>query len=318
MEAVDQMRLVFMGSPAPVITPLKTILEHPDHQVVGVISQPARPVGRKGILTDPPLAQFAKEKSLPILQPEKASAPEFLQTLKALKPDLIITAAYGQILSDAFLEIPARGTINIHPSLLPAYRGATPVPAALLDGLHETGVTILFTIKKLDAGAIVLQKTFPIKPEERAGSLTDRLFAESGPLLLEALSLLQDQEFKGTPQEEAKVTFCGKIKKSDGQVNWEEPASMVHNRFRAYDPWPGLFSFCEKKRVALIEVKVSDRTLSPGEIEFSKAENQIHVGCGQGSLGITRLKPAGGKEIDAMSFWNGIKDKDHAKFTLSE
>jgi folate-dependent phosphoribosylglycinamide formyltransferase PurN len=160
------MRLVYMGSPSEVIAPLESLIKHcqkSGDEVVAVVSQPAKPAGRKQTLTDPPVATFAKEQGLRCLQPIKASDPAFLEELKSLEVDVIITAAYGQILSNAFLAIPRRATINIHPSLLPAYRGAIPVPAALLDGLETTGVTVLFTVKALDAGNIILQKSFAIE-----------------------------------------------------------------------------------------------------------------------------------------------------------
>jgi folate-dependent phosphoribosylglycinamide formyltransferase PurN len=160
-----------MGSPEEVVSPLQHLLEHcrkGKDQLLGVISQPARPAGRKKRLTDPPVASFAKEAGLTVWQPEKASAEEFLRTLEEAGPDVIITAAYGQILSERFLKIPKRATINIHPSLLPVYRGATPVQTALLDGLTETGVTILFTVKALDAGPIISQKRFAIEANAHA------------------------------------------------------------------------------------------------------------------------------------------------------
>ena len=148
-----------MGSPAEVVPVGEQLVSGGlRHELIAVVTQPARPVGRKQILTDPPLAQWAKSKNLLVLQPEKASDAGFLSELAKLKPDVIITAAYGQILSDAFLKIPARATINIHPSLLPRYRGATPVPATILDDVRDTGVSILFTVKALDAGNIVLAK----------------------------------------------------------------------------------------------------------------------------------------------------------------
>ena len=174
------MRIVFMGSPKEVISPLESLMElceSDSFELVAVISQPARPFGRKKVLTDPPLATYAKEKGIHTLQPEKCRDEAFLtETLKELNPDLIITAAYGQILSQAFLDIPKLGTINIHPSLLPEYRGAIPVPAALLDGKKTTGVSILYTVKALDAGDIISQESHDIEDNETSDILLARLF----------------------------------------------------------------------------------------------------------------------------------------------
>jgi methionyl-tRNA formyltransferase len=313
------MRLVFLGSPASVLAPLKQIISlgpKSGHEVVGVVSQPARPVGRHGTPTDPAVAAYAKSVGIPVLQPEKASDPEFLAAFAAWAPDVAITAAYGQILTDKFLAIPKRATINIHPSLLPLYRGATPVPAALLDGATTSGVTVLFTVKKLDAGNIIAQATSPVGPTEKAGEMTDRLFQGGGELCLEALGRLKDPAFTGTPQDEARVTHCRKIDKHDGLVDWESPAIEISNRHRAHDPWPGSFTFQGDKRIALIDLKPGDTysAQKPGDVAFDKHLQCLVVGTGDGVLHVTKLKPAGGKEMLASGFWNGLKDRSRVTF----
>jgi methionyl-tRNA formyltransferase len=308
------MRIIFLGSPKEVLAPLDALLklqEQKIHEVVAVVSQPAKPVGRKNVLTDPPLAQYAKSLGLTVLQPDKVSSPEALAALRELKPDLCLTAAYGQILSDAFLQIPTRGTINIHPSLLPRYRGAIPVPAALLDGLTETGVTILFTVKQLDAGAIILQRKEPIRADDTTESLTERLFVLAGTMLPEALELLEDRSFAGVPQDPAQVTHCRKIDKEDGLVVWSKSAQEISNALRAYYPWPGSFSFTHKGRVTLLQASSpldhgAAGLVEPGEFVFDKKRGGILVKCGEGALLLTKFKPAGGKEVDARSFWNGL------------
>ncbi|RYZ56333.1 MAG: methionyl-tRNA formyltransferase [Proteobacteria bacterium] len=316
------MRLVYMGSPSEVIAPLESLIKHCQEsgdQLVAVVSQPAKPAGRKQTLTDPPVAAFAKEQGLLCLQPIKASDPLFLDELRNLNVDVIITAAYGQILSNAFLAIPKRATINIHPSLLPAYRGAIPVPAALLDGLETTGVTVLFTVKALDAGNIILQKTFPIDPSETAGALTPRLFAESSTLLFEALDKLRDQGFVGDVQDESRVTLCRKIAKTDGAIDWKKDSKTIVNEFRAYQPWPGSYTEREKLRVTVEEMtlipSISEQ-LNPGEFYFDKKEKAIIVGTGDSPLAIKRLKNAGSKSVDAASFWNGLKLTGKGQFEV--
>ena len=318
------MRLIFLGSPEPVLAPLTALLEEGaahGHELVGIVSQPAKPVGRKGELTDPPVAAFAKAHGVPVLQPAKASDPAFLDALRALAPDVCITAAYGQILTDAFLAIPRRGTINIHPSLLPRYRGAIPVPAALLDGQTESGVTILFTVRALDAGNIIVQERAAILPNETAGALTQRYFARSSNLLFAALDRLKEPTFSGEPQDESRVTHCKKIKKTDGLVDWSRPADEIVHRFRAFEPWPGSFTFQAGRRLALVAVtQDSGPRLSqpPGAVAYDKARASLLVGTGTEPVLVSRLKPAGGNEVDAVAFWNGQKDKTSVTFTASE
>lgn len=318
------MRIVFLGSPEAVLAPLTALLEEGPrhgHQVVGVISQPAKAVGRRGELTDPPVAAFAKAKGLTVLQPVKASEPAFLAALRALAPDVCITAAYGQILNDEFLSIPRRGTINIHPSLLPRYRGATPVPAALLDGQRESGVTILFTVFKLDAGNIIVQERSAIAADETSGSLTKRYFAVGARLLFPALERLADPMFTGEPQDDARVTHCKKIKKTDGLVDWTRPGEEIVNRFRAFEPWPGTFTFHAGRRVALTSLRLDPEPrahTTPGTVAYDKARGALLIGTGTVPVFVTKLKPAGGKDIDAAAFWNGLKDKTAVIFTASE
>lgn len=315
------MRIVFMGSPADVVSPLAHLHSHgPGHgfEIVGVVSQPARPVGRGGLVQDPPVAAWAKEHHIPTLQPESAKAADFLKDLRAWNPDVIVTAAYGQILSDEFLKIPNRATINIHPSLLPKYRGATPVPAAVLDGLTATAVSILFTVKKLDAGNIILAQAFDINIDENAGELTSRLFAESGAMLLDALEKLKDPNFAGTPQDDTQATFCKKIEKESGAIDWTQDAKTIANRFRAFEPWPGSWTHLADRRVVVTALKVHSEatpSLSPGEFIFDKPTKSLVVGTGRGLVQILGVKPAGGKAMDAAGFWNGLKDKTAAKFS---
>ncbi|MFW7380112.1 MAG: methionyl-tRNA formyltransferase [Oligoflexus sp.] len=319
------MRIVFMGSPVEVIAPLQSLLDwcqnSAQHQVVGVVSQPPRPSGRSRRLQDPPLAQFAKEQGLAVLQPEKARAPEFLEQLRAWQPDIAVTAAYGQILSDDFLAIPKRATINIHPSLLPAYRGATPVQSALLDQLETSGVTILFTVKQLDAGAIIVQQASDIARHERAGELMQRLFQLGGTLLPQAIESLQDPEFVGTAQDPEKVTHCSKIQKTDGQINWQDATKSILARYRAYHPWPSSFTFYDDKRIVIEELALVDQDLPAsahslpiGGFIFHKPWKALVIRTGDGFLVCERLKPQGAKSLDAASFCNGLKGEKKGIF----
>jgi len=309
-----------MGSPLEVIAPLEYMINNINGlDLVAIVSQPARKMGRGKKLTDPAIAAYGKENGIKTLQPQKASDADFLDQLSALEPDLIITAAYGQILSEKFLAIPTRGTINIHPSLLPTYRGATPVQAALLNGDNKTGVSILFTVKKMDAGNIITQNIFDISPAETTGQLLKRMFEESGPMLAETYQLLMNTNFRGTPQNEIEVIHCKKIQKEDGFVNFQKPASTIYNQYRGLSPWPGTYGFLAGMRVSYEElVQAESNSLSTGEFRYDKKSKLIVVGTASNDIGISRLKPAGRKSIDATSFWNGLKDKENLRFDERE
>lgn len=314
------MKLVLLGSPSEIIKPFQQLIDDSKKlgvEIVAVVSQPARRVGRGKTIADPPFAAFAKEQGLKVLQPEKASNPEFLEELRNLEPDVMITAAYGQILNQEFLDIPTRATINIHPSLLPKYRGAIPVPASLLAGDKETGVSILFTVKKLDAGNIILQESVSIAPEETADVLMERLFALSGDILPKALDLLTDPDFSGTPQDEALITHCKKIDKADGLIDWSESAEKIFNQYRGLFPWPGSYTFLQGKKVNLEKVKMIPEDLnlgSNGQFQYSKKEKTIQIQTGSGTIVALQLKMQGSKIMDAASFWNGLKNKKDTCF----
>lgn len=317
------MRLVYMGSPECAVLPLQLLFEKAKshgHEVIAVVSQPPRRKGRSKRLIDPPVARWAKEHGILTLQPEKVGSDESLSELRDLNVDLFITVSYGQILTDNFLKIPKRGTINIHPSLIPQYRGAVPVPAALLNGDKETGVTVLFTVKKLDAGHIIEQKKVVIGKDEKSDELLHRLFAEGGELLFKAFEKLKDPDYIGEKQDESKVTHCKKITKDEGFVDWSMPASILYNRFRAFYPWPGSYTFLGAKRIVIESMSLVEGgpSLEVGEVKFDKPSKVIMVGTSKGVICIDKLKPAGSKIIDAVSFWNGLKNKEAVKFSLKE
>ena len=312
------MKVIFLGSPASVLKPLEFLLMPSSGiNLIAVVSQPAKAVGRSKELVDPPVAQFAKQRGIPVYQPGRADDQNFLESLGLLQPDLMITAAYGQILTEDFLAIPTRGTINIHPSLIPKYRGATPVPAAILAGDKETGVTILFTVRKLDAGNIIVQERTAIGDRERGDDLTARLFSLSTKLLPKALAHLENIDFTGVAQLEKDVTICKKISKDDGLIAWTSSSVEIFNRFRAFSPWPGSSTFFGDKRISIEAMDLANAELpllAPGTFEYSKPAKALVVGTGTGNLILTQLKPAGSRTQDAASFWNGIKLKDHVQF----
>ncbi|MFK7872948.1 MAG: methionyl-tRNA formyltransferase [Oligoflexales bacterium] len=306
------MRVVFLGSPACVIPPLESLLAS-NHEVVAVVSQPASKQGRGRKVMDPAVAEFAKQKGIEVLQPMKASDPDFLARFSALQPDVAITAAYGQILTKKFLEIPKRGTINIHPSLLPKHRGATPVQNTLLEGDAKTGVSILFTVQALDAGNIICQTEQNVAPEATAEDLLHALFIEGGSQVLMALQHLENPLYVGVEQDESLITLCKKIHKKDGQILWSESAQKIYQRFKAYQPWPGLYSFLEGRRIVFSDVKVSSQSFSEtiGQGRWEPESGVLRVQCAKGSLEVYSVKPEGKKLMKMHDFCNGRKNKEY-------
>lgn len=309
-----KLKIIFMGSPQEVICileRLRTLANQKVIDLIGVISQPARPFGRKRMLKDPPVAEYSKSHGVLTLQPESSRSDDFLNQLRSLEPDIIFTAAYGQILSDDFLSIPSKGTINFHPSLIPKYRGATPVQAALLNGDKQTGITALFTVKALDAGDVIQQKKFDIKEDETADVLMNRLFSECAQSVSEVLERVCDPHFKPTPQDPISVTYCKKIQKPDGLVDWSQPADIIFSQYQGLTSWPGIFTFMDNKRILITKILSTchkyESSLQPGQFTFDKSLGGLLVRTGDGYIVIGSLKPASSKEIDAASFWNGHK-----------
>ena len=319
------MRIVYMGSPEEAIAPLSYILKHAEGaEVTAVVSQPAKAIGRgrKAQPVDPPVAAFAKSQGLLVLQPPKAKDPDFLEHLRQLRPELVITCAYGQILSQDFLDIPSSGTINIHPSLLPAYRGATPVPSAILAGETTTGVTIAQTVRELDAGPIILQQSSDIAPDEDGGQLLARLLRESGPLLGQAIRAISSGEARYTPQAPERASHCRMVSKEQGRVDWTDSAARLYRQFRAYRPWPGTFTSFRGQRISFdalsmltLEPDSTDNEKQIGTFVYDQQRKGIVVVCGgETHLLVSRLTPAGRKTQDAAAFWNGIREREGCKF----
>jgi methionyl-tRNA formyltransferase len=317
------MRIIYLGSPQDSVYPLEYLIENEKshrHEILAVVTNPPKASGRgQHHEVEPPLALFAKKAGILTLQPPKASDAEFQDTLRKLEPDLMITCAYGQILNQSFLDIPKRATINIHPSLLPNYRGATPVQTALLDGLKETGITILFTVKELDAGNIISQKTEPIFENECSGDLMTRLFKLSAPLLIEAIAKVEDPYFKGKEQDPSQVSLCKKIKKEDGLINWDSEKSSIINKYRAFNPWPSSYTFLHQKRIILSKLEaiesLSFHNEEPGSLVFKKDKQALVIACRDGFLKLSSLKPEGSRVLSGTEFWNGLKNRDHLKFS---
>src|ERR1043166_3047380 len=267
------MRILFMGTAELACPCLEAVAKLPVHELVGVVTQPDRPKGRSLELAPPPVKVIAGKLGLPVVQPVKVR--EAVDDIRAMRPDLIVIVAYGQILPRSILDIPPRGCINVHASLLPRWRGAAPIQYAILHGDGETGVTTMFLNERMDAGDIALQRTEPIRPDDTAGTLHDRLARLGSELLVETLN----GDFPRRPQDESQATYAKKLTKDDGHIDWNKSAVEIERQVRAFDPWPGAFAFVGGTLLKLWNVAPQDGAgLKPGELR------EDCVGTGQGML----------------------------------
>ena len=302
--------IIFMGTAELSCASLRALTENPQFQIKAVVTQPDRPKGRDLRLQPSPVKSEALRAGLPVLQPERARAPEFIEQMRGLAPDLIVVAAYGQILPQALLDIPRYGCLNVHTSLLPKYRGAAPIQWAILNGETETGVTLMKMNAGLDTGDIVVQESTEIQREDDAITLHERLAGIGADLLVRSIPDFVSGKLSAKPQPHAGVTYAPKIKKEDGAVDWRQPALAIWNRIRALVPWPGAFThLADNNKPCLVKLwqgEVADRSGSPGEIlEVSKG--RLVVGCGGQALQILQLQLEGGRRLNAQEFLAGHK-----------
>ncbi|MCM3742784.1 methionyl-tRNA formyltransferase [Sporosarcina luteola] len=303
-------KIVFMGTP-DFSVPVLTMLHEEGYDIIAVVTQPDRPVGRKRILTPPPVKEEAVRLGLPVLQPEKLRTSEELAELIQMKPDLIVTAAYGQILPKNLLDAPRLGCINVHASLLPKYRGGAPIHQAVIDGEDETGVTIMYMVEKLDAGDIISQVTVPITDEDNTGSLFDKLSVAGTKLLKDTLPSIIDGSNERIPQDEKYVSFAGNITREQERINWAKGGTAIFNQIRGLYPWPGAYSVFQKENVKIWMADKSDidSEADPGTI-LKLMKDRLIVKTGDNtSIAITELQPAGKKRLSAEEFLNGIGAK---------
>jgi methionyl-tRNA formyltransferase len=302
-------RLVFMGSPEFAVPSLQVLSAH--YQVVGVVTQPDRPAGRGQTLTPPPVKVLAQQLNLPIIQPQKLRLPEAMQQLRDWKPDLIIVTAFGQILRQDVLDLPARGCVNVHASLLPRWRGAAPINAAILHGDEHTGVTIMRLDAGVDTGPVISQRSTPIDPEETALSLAARLAALGADLLVETLPGYLSGKLAPQPQDESLATYALRLKKEDGELDFNCSAAELARKVRAFQPWPGAFTSwlggplkIQKARCVLDPKK--EASLSPGDHTIYQGLPAICTR--QGLLLLEELQPAGKKPMAGKIFLQGARN----------
>ncbi|ARF15277.1 methionyl-tRNA formyltransferase [Sporosarcina ureae] len=302
-------KIIFMGTPEFSVGVL-TMLYSEGYEILAVVTQPDRPVGRKRVLTPPPVKEEAVRLGLPVIQPEKLKGSAELQEILDLQPDLIVTAAFGQLLPNELLEAPKLGCINVHASLLPNYRGGAPIHQAVMDGKKETGVTIMYMAEKLDAGDIISQVTTPIEETDDTGTMFTKLSIAGTTLLKETLPSIIAGTNERTVQDETQVTFARNISREQERIDWTSSASSIYNQVRGLHPWPVAYTKFAGDQVKIwwtqVTEQISDAT--PGEI-IGLEKDRIIVQTGEGALAITDLQPAGKKRMTATVFLNGIGSK---------
>ena len=297
------MKVVFMGTPDIAATCLKQILAD-GFQVVAVYTQPDRPKGRGMKMVYSPVKEVALAEGIPVYQPENFRDEEAVQTLAALQPDVIAVVAYGRILPQKVLDIPAKGCVNIHASLLPQYRGSAPYQWAVLDGLKETGVTAQHMAAKMDAGDIIDVAKTPIGENETAGELLDRLAVLGAELLSRTLTKFQNGTAVGTPQDESKVSFAPMLDKSMCPIDWSKPARKVHDHVRGLHPWPVATAQLAGTNFKIHATRVVEGAGAPGQI-LALTKTGLVVACGEGAVEISQLQAEGGKRMAAPDYFRG-------------
>ncbi len=306
-------RLLFLGTPSVAAQALQILWDRcsSGYEIVGVVCQPQARSSRRGGETPCPVHALALEKGLKVWTPEKARDESFLTEMRELAPDICITAAYGNVLPEAFLAIPKFGTLNIHPSLLPLYRGAAPVQRCVEDGCADTGVTILFTVRAMDAGLILLQEKTQLPPHETAPDLLVRLFQLGANRLVDILPHVFAGTVTTMEQDSTRVTHAKKIDAAEGVLDFSSDALVLHNKVRAFAGWPGtracFISTGDKQEYKILKTRVGT-ALNAGKVEF--ANGVLRVGCGNNmALEILEIQAPGKKPMQSRDFWNGLKEK---------
>lgn len=300
-----------MGTPEFAVPIFESLVKSLDYEVVAIITQPDRPAGRSQRPTPPPVKTAAAKHRIPVLQPERLRKPEVAVEIKELNPDIIIVAAYGQIIPKAILEIPRFGAVNVHPSLLPKYRGASPIQAAIKNGDAVTGVTIMLLDEQLDHGPILADRAVAIAPTDTAGTLSERLAQTGAALLMETLPRYVKGKLTPREQDHAAATVVKQLTRDDGRIDWSCPAAEIERTIRAYDPWPGSWSAWNEIRLKIIRAKISSEApewLKAGSIFQTGDGMGLAVRCGSGSIVLDALQPEGKKEMTAAEFLRGHAD----------
>jgi len=314
------MRLVFLGTPDIAVSSLKYFIQKEDIEVVAVVTQPDKPAGRGKKLTPPPVKVVAEENNLRVFQPVSIRKDqELLQTLRDLQPDIFITVAFGQILSQEVLDIPKLGTINLHASLLPKYRGANPIQRAIVNGEKVSGVTTMLTDIGIDTGDMLLKQEIEITENMTSVDLANKI-SEIGPeLLYRSIIGLADGSIKPIPQNHDEATHAAKFKKEDGLINWNQSASSIHNQVRGMLPWPVAYTYFNNNVVKIVETELiknkENIKIEPAGKIVNIIKSGIEVATGNGLILVKKLQPPGKSVMDAYSWANGARITPNDQFT---
>ena len=306
-QIASMVRIVFVGTPQFAVPTLRALNEH--HTVVGVVTQPDQPAGRGRHVSASPIKELALAQGLPLFQPDTLRPPEAVAHLAAWQPDLLVVAAFGQILREAVLALPPHGCLNVHASLLPLYRGAAPISAAILAGEEVTGVTIIRMDKGMDTGPILAQAEVPILPDDTTASLTARLSELGAKLLIETLPGWLAGEIEARPQDDSRATYCRPLKKEDGHLNWTKPAAELDRQVRACDPWPGTYTSWQGQQLKVLRAHARPGWRGeglPGQV--IALDTGIGVVTGEGVLELLDVQLAGKRPMPAELFARGQRN----------
>lgn len=312
-------KIIFMGTPDFSVPVLKRIIDE-GYDVIAVVTQPDRPVGRKKVLTPPPVKVEAEKQGIPVYQPEKIREKEELEKIIALNPDLVVTAAFGQILPNELLDAPKYGCINVHASLLPELRGGAPIHYSILQGKEKTGITIMYMAEKLDAGDILTQAEVAIGEEDNVGTLHDKLCKIGSDLLAETLPKLLNQELQAIKQDEDQATFAPNIKRSEEKIDWSKSGEDIYNHVRGLNPWPVAYTTLDGSILKIWQAKkLEDGNLAvPGTIIDVQNDGFIVSTGNETAILVTELQPSGKKKMPAKDYLCGAGSFIKAGMKLGE
>ena len=306
------MKLIYMGTPQFAVPSLRALVEA-GHSIAGVVTRMDKPAGRGRGIAQPPVKLFAQEHGLTVYQPKRVRDSGFLETVRALAPEAIVVAAFGQILPKEILTLPPLGCINIHASLLPAYRGAAPINWSILRGDTQTGITIMQMDEGMDTGPILKQEVVAIGPKDTAGTVSEKLSHLGARMIVDALQLLESGTLEPKAQDGSRASSAPPLKKENGLIDWTLPAAQIENRIRGLFPWPGAYSFLEGSLVKIQEAEVIAGEGEPAVL-YRGSEETPEVGTGMGRLRLLKLQPAGGKVMSGPEFIRGHRSILGKKF----
>lgn len=299
------MRIIFMGTPDFSVPTLQSLIDS-KHEVIAVVTQPDKPKGRGKTVQMTPVKELALQYEIPVYQPQKAKTPEFIEEIKTLQPDVMVVIAFGQILNKDLLEVPKHGCVNIHASLLPQYRGASPIQWAVLNGDKETGITTMMMDVGMDTGDMLEKLVIPLEEKETGGSLFDRLSTLGGSLILSTLAKIEDGTIVRIPQVHEDATHVQKIAKSMGNIDWMQDGVVIERLIRGLNPWPSAFTYWNGKMVKIWDADVVESNASaPCGAVLEAFGNRLLVQTGKGALSINSLQLEGKKRMDTASFLRG-------------